>query len=381
MNLLFYLHQFPAIGGIEGVTAILANALRGAGHDVSICSHCSRDVGFDNIAIADGVPVHRMPDPSPYSERNKTYLQSLIREQKVDVVIFQDSYAPIERNLFARDLRAKVIVCEYNAPYSPPYYYDRDESAVKKLLRRIHFALTRACRERKAKMRRRFLYENCTRYVLSSALYFGEFRAIVGLADSRKLRAIYEPSAVGKYDGPSEKAKEVLFVGTLIYRKGCDLLVPIIRELARIAPDWRFTIVGDGPLRKWMENSLRDVSQVSFVGFQYEVRDFYRRARIFLFPSRRESLPCAMVDASLYGCIPAGFDSYVGIRDLIQDYLTGILAPAFDIPELTRRIVAVMKDDAVSTRMGEASRREAEKFLLANVLSDWQVLLKELEEV
>ena len=53
MNILYYLHQFPAIGGIETVTATLANWFAGKGYGVTIVSHVSKDNADKTVALVE----------------------------------------------------------------------------------------------------------------------------------------------------------------------------------------------------------------------------------------------------------------------------------------------------------------------------------------
>ena len=87
-----------------------------------------------------------------------------------------------------------------------------------------------------------------------------------------------------------EKRERVfLFSGSLIARKGVDLVAPAFVRLAREVPNVRLRIVGDGELRQSMMQKLAPVSErVEFVGFRDwpELPREYAAADVLCVPSR-----------------------------------------------------------------------------------------------
>ena len=120
----------------------------------------------------------------------------MVRDRKVDVVVFQDSYASIERNLLLlKSAKNKGLVTVEN---SAPYFIAGSAMqafSLKNILRNPRHFLGRCRRAFRDRMRRRFLYDFADRYVLLSDRFFGEFRALAGLGESHKLRAIPNPMA------------------------------------------------------------------------------------------------------------------------------------------------------------------------------------------
>lgn len=110
------------------------------------------------------------------------------------------------------------------------------------------------------------------------------------------------------------KRLHLLFVGRLVPYKGADMVVEAIRGLPEgVRKDVRFTIVGDGPEKKHLEELAADLGVgpwVDFVGWvaQKETLQYYQNADVFCFPSVREfggavaleamasGLPCIVVD-------------------------------------------------------------------------------------
>ena len=162
----------------------------------------------------------------------------------------------------------------------------------------------------------------------------------------------------------------VLFVGALRPFKGPQLLV---RAAAQFS-DVDFVIVGDGVMASELETQVRDqaLTNVEFArGLQPPaLREQYRRADIFLFPSRWEGSPKVILEAAACGLpviarrdyqpetVVHGQTGYLGGSD---DELLGYLAKLVASPEIRRE-------------MGRASRALSERF-------DWDLITRQWEEI
>lgn len=379
MNILYYQHQFPAIGGIETVTATLSNYFVAQGHRVTVVSHIDKKVLGAGTSLDGRVAVLHTPDVDRVTARNTRFLQRTIRERKIDVVIFQDSYAQIERNLFVEGLNVPVVTCEHNAPYAG-MERPRGRAGVMGALRRFlrpcldwrHFTEERA--------RRRFLYERSARYVLLSDRFFGEFRTIAGLTDCRKLLAIPNPSCVRGVDVDARKKRdEIVFVGTLNPLKGCDLLIAAWGKIAQSHPAWSLTIVGDGSERLKLEQQAKGIPNVAFVGYRKDPRADFARAKIFAFPSRREGWGLVLVEAMAHGCVPVAFDSYAAVRDIVQNNVNGFIVPAFDIDAFANALKNLIEQESKLCEMARCCERGVGRFDVDAIAPLWERLLKDTE--
>lgn len=95
----------------------------------------------------------------------------------------------------------------------------------------------------------------------------------------------------------------LLFVGRFVTENG----LPIIRELAKLLPDWRFWLAGEGPINaeKWFLPNLQ-----VFRGRRDEgLAELYQSADLLLLPGYRQGFPLAAQEAMACGlplmCGPA----------------------------------------------------------------------------
>ena len=77
-------------------------------------------------------------------------------------------------------------------------------------------------------------------------------------------------------------------------------------DLLKKNPDTRLLLVGDGPIKNELENLCKDLNvkdQVIFLGNSDRVNELLMAADIFLFPSKREGLGIAAIEAQASGLI------------------------------------------------------------------------------
>ena len=384
MNILFYLHQFPAFGGIETVTATWANYLAGEGHAVFIRSHISKETDCTALALASSVRADFMPDASRLvSPANRASLNARVAGSAIDVIVFQDSYARIEGNLADLWGRVPVLVYEHNAPLAPAPRRPPLRFSPRTLARWLLFPYRRRKYARADVLRRQFLYAACARYVLLSNRFFGEFRARAGLDDWRKLRALPNPVSPSLLSAAPVAAKEklVLCAATLdCARKGQDLLLQAWEKIAPRVPDWRLAFAGDGPDRAKLEAYVRArrIPRVEFLGSVGDMKPLYVRASILAAPSRREGWGLVLHEAMSQGCVPVVFNSYSAVYDVVQEDVTGLIVPSFDVAAFGEAVARLVADPALRARMSEVGRAAVAGFAVAALAPALKRLLAEV---
>ena len=89
-------------------------------------------------------------------------------------------------------------------------------------------------------------------------------------------------------------------------QKRWDRLVPFVAELRRLSVPFRLEIIGDGPLRSWLEHQLRGQAEVTFLGF-VDSNEYWRRMKSWdavVFFSDVEGGPIVLLEAMAAGALP-----------------------------------------------------------------------------
>jgi glycosyltransferase involved in cell wall biosynthesis len=101
---------------------------------------------------------------------------------------------------------------------------------------------------------------------------------------------------------------------------------------------------------------------VTFLGWQSkeELAKDYQQASLFLFPSRHEGMPNAMLEAMSSG-LPVVATEIAGNEELVVEGKTGFLVPSEDVDALRDALRKALTDSTLRERMGAASRLRVEK--------------------
>ena len=128
----------------------------------------------------------------------------------------------------------------------------------------------------------------------------------------------------------------LIFVGALFEHKGVRCLPMIIRKLLQFPDvDFHFTIIGEGPLMKHINDDLQEEilnGVVRIMGFlpSEKVYDEFRNSDCMVFPTQLESFGLVIAESMINGVVPI-VTRLEGITDyIIEDGCSGFLIDKFD---------------------------------------------------
>jgi len=155
------------------------------------------------------------------------------------------------------------------------------------------------------------------------------------------------------------RALQVVAIGSLIPRKGIDVLIEALAELQRSSAV-HVQIVGDGPLRSQLKAHVEQsgvAEIVEFVGAVApdRVKDYLAMADVLVLPSWAEGRPNVVLEAFGAG-LPVIGSAIDGVRELVADGVTGILFPPGDSRRLAEALESLGADRARMRQMGIAAR-------------------------
>jgi len=172
---------------------------------------------------------------------------------------------------------------------------------------------------------------------------------------------------------PSAKKVKVLFSGNLTRRKGADLLPLIAKRL-----DPGIEILYTKGLRT--KNSLPDLPNLKNVGtipFS-EMPRVCQDADILLFPTVREGLPLAVIEAMACG-LPVVSTDCSSLPELIIDGKGGYLCDMGNVNEFAARINELAGSPGLRRDMGQFNReRVEEKFTLQRMVDDYRNMFEQI---
>lgn len=149
----------------------------------------------------------------------------------------------------------------------------------------------------------------------------------------------------------------VVFVGSLIARKGVDVLLRALESVP--AGLLEVELLGDGPARGELEAMVPNVhSKVVFSGevSPSVVTETLRGADILVLPSWSEGRPVVVMEAMAAG-VPVVASDIPGTRELVRHEETGLLFAPGDAIELRNALLRLARDPAKRREFGESGAR------------------------
>lgn len=158
-------------------------------------------------------------------------------------------------------------------------------------------------------------------------------------------------------------SSRILSVGRIVHQKGLDVAMMALAGLKDL--DWQWRIVGDGPQLPVLQGMIRQQAldgRVQFLGWKKpeELQGEYANANLFLFPSRDEGMPNAVLEAMASG-LPVVATRISGNEELIVDGETGALVPLEDEGALRATLRQLVSDSDRRERMGRAGRERVRR--------------------
>jgi glycosyltransferase involved in cell wall biosynthesis len=149
----------------------------------------------------------------------------------------------------------------------------------------------------------------------------------------------------------------IIWTGRLDPVKGFEEMLAAFSLVRRDRPA-RLVLVGDGPYRSTLEGLIRDNNLSSYVvltGQRNDVPALLNSADLFLFCSRTEGLPNALLEA-MAAALPIVATNVPGCRDLIKPGETGILVRPGSPEAIAQGIRLVLDDPARGRSCGQRAR-------------------------
>lgn len=176
--------------------------------------------------------------------------------------------------------------------------------------------------------------------------------------------------AVREREGIADDTVWVVSVGALNARKDPAVLIEAVTRSRAVGAPVALTLVGEGELAGALRAlaAARGISHVvTLAGQRGDVHDLLAAADIFVFSSRREGLPFAVLEAMAAGraVIATAVD---GIPEALDGGACGVLIAPGDVEGLAHALTELAGDAARRARLGAAARaRVAQRFTQAHM--------------
>jgi L-malate glycosyltransferase len=143
----------------------------------------------------------------------------------------------------------------------------------------------------------------------------------------------------------------------------------------------RLIVAGDGSERRYLRElaSELQLNNVDFVGAIAPERmpPLYDGADIFVNASNIDNQPLSIIEAFASG-LPVVTTGAGGIRDMVSDGVTGFIVSCDDHAALADRVLSLLGDDELASRVASRARDECKNYSWAAVRNQWLTIYREL---
>jgi glycosyltransferase involved in cell wall biosynthesis len=161
----------------------------------------------------------------------------------------------------------------------------------------------------------------------------------------------------------SQNAPLVGIIGRLAPIKRHDVFLRAARSVMERVPDSHFVVIGDGETRSQVEALIHQLGlqeHVHLLGWRDHAATLaaFADLDVVALTSDNEGLPTALIEA-MAAAKPVVATNVGGVSGLVQDGVTGLLAPPGDDRKVAEHLVHLLRDPAARQRMGAAGRTAA----------------------
>lgn len=204
-------------------------------------------------------------------------------------------------------------------------------------------------------------------FTLMNSVDIDLFRPQTGDKEKREIRDKYHLPRNGKI---------LIFVGSLIARKGVDILIDAFVKVSGQCAELYLLLVGPRDIKQNpslderfvqdLEQKLADnglAERVRFLGLvreHQELAEIYRASDIFTFPSRREGLGNVVLEAMSSG-LPVITSDLPVLERVIKDGVNGLVIPMDDSESLAQVIIKIYENEELAKELGNAARTYIEE--------------------
>lgn len=385
-NILFIFNIFPGVGGLESVSN-------------NIIDYISKDFTIYTLSMCMMPNIPASPNiaetfccQSDNEEENIRFFNKIVEEKKITHIINQGIYPHITNIIFNpnRKKELKIISVLHGMPkYEKSQYWQLPHilkaSKWKQIERKTlsYFGLNNRYKRyinsfsdsyRKACIKGNKVIVLCNEYITP----FAEKYHLTKYKD--KIIAIENPLSVSFSEQKpiewSQKENQVIFVGRLSKEKQVNIILDVWKRIEK-ETNWNLTIVGDGTIRKELEQMVVDkqIQRITFTGQVDHPEKYYKSAKIILLTSSFEGFPMCLIEALRFGVVPLTFEISEGVRSIVS-CSGGMTVTDNNLQEMSSKLIELINNENLFS-LSEMARIKSNQYTLNRIGEQWSNLLKD----
>ena len=332
---IMYLIASTDIGGAEKVLLDMCKSVSGEDNSVQVCLFESSNTNQElkQILIEKGIKTHAIKMQFPFYFKEIYKLRKLCIDQKIDILHCHGFRADVIGGLVGKLTRVKLISSVHGwiaFTKKMKFYKFLDVWILR------HFDLI-------LPVSKKLKEELISKRICST-----------------KIKVLRNIPCLGEVRKHPRKSDDVVvqlgFVGRLSNEKGVEIL---LQAFSRLLEEFRLElhIVGDGPLKKSIEEKITELKLSSYVkmhGFVRTPGEIYKKLDMLVMPSLTEGTPLTLLEAMSFG-LPVVASAVGGIPEIINDGDNGILVKPGDVEQLIKKIKQLIVDKNIRKEISQSA--------------------------
>ena len=184
-----------------------------------------------------------------------------------------------------------------------------------------------------------------------------------------------------KYKGEKENFNSftILTPGRFVHKKGHKYLIEAIKILIEKSNNFKFLIIGDGPLKDGIKKETKKISNINILDAlpHSELMQLYRNVDLIVIPSIYEAFGLVVGEAMIMGT-PIIATKVDGIVEMIENRKEGLLIEPANPKELADAIEEMYKNKKLRDEFVINAKEKIKEFDTENIAKKW---LKYYEDI
>lgn len=185
---------------------------------------------------------------------------------------------------------------------------------------------------------------------------------IPNAVDERRMHTQRSREATRRLLSIDPSSSVLLSLGALTWEKDPLTHLEVGERVLRQDPRLVHLIVGDGPMREEVEQTIRVRGlehRVMMVGPRSDIPDLLAASDVLLFASRpdgMEGMPAVVIEAGMMGVPVAGCD-IVGVSEVVVNNATGALSDHGDLEVLSANVLRLLRSPDIRRSYGQTAQK------------------------
>jgi GalNAc-alpha-(1->4)-GalNAc-alpha-(1->3)-diNAcBac-PP-undecaprenol alpha-1,4-N-acetyl-D-galactosaminyltransferase len=225
---------------------------------------------------------------------------------------------------------------------------------------------------------RRITYPAAQHLVVLSAHYIEFFKPMLNERITSISNPAYQPPQLTQTGTTFPPGKVIISIGRLSYEKGYDLLIQAFALICKQHPDWNLLILGEGSMRKELEDlsvSLGLNGRVYLPGAVKDPYNYLYQSSLYVLPSRIEGFGLVLCEAMACGLAVVAFNCSAQTSEIVRDRIDGVLVSAENVQLLASAMSDIMADDSKRRLFAENAREILNRFPVSRIMKIWEEVL------